>query len=440
MISAKIGGLRIIKDCGFTEMRVPHRPRRDHGTEQGFTLIEVAIALAIIGLLLVPFLQQYNIEQVQFRENTTKGNIGTVEQALRKYNARYGRYPRPADPFLGPQDANYGLEVAIPGGGFTACGAVRTGGICQAVGQRDTNVDADSDITNEFVYSGSIPFATLGIAPETALDSWRNKLLYTVTASQTSTATMRDDTGVIGLEDNLGAAQPGTSDNIHFIIVSTGSDERGAHRMDGPLVMACAGTRDGQNCNEDSLFDDGSIRTHITKPFAPKKSDTLFTGADSWNDYFTYITSVTTDIWSPISNSTSIMSNISGGIRVNLSNPVTNPVDSMIRLDVGGIVRADTIFTNSLGTTPTNTAAPCTGSDYCLPGEALGMSPGSPASGTTGPGIRCALDAPMTGVSFGDEQCNSVTVNTDAVVNFTCPTDQAAYGVDANGRILCRTP
>ena len=66
--------------------------------QSGITLAEVAISVAIIGILMGGALEIYQRARTQMQYQTTYDNMDTIIQALSVYVETAGRLPCPADP------------------------------------------------------------------------------------------------------------------------------------------------------------------------------------------------------------------------------------------------------------------------------------------------------------------------------------------------------
>jgi prepilin-type N-terminal cleavage/methylation domain-containing protein len=116
---------------------------------KGFTLVEMAIVLVIMGLILGGLLMPLSVQMDQHNVTSTRTTIANVQEALLGYAMANGRFPCPA--VLGAT----GVEaVAVPATG--AC----------------------------TVLNGYVPGTTLGITPVNAsgyvLDAWNNPIRYAV--------------------------------------------------------------------------------------------------------------------------------------------------------------------------------------------------------------------------------------------------------------------
>lgn len=156
------------------------RPRRQ-ALPRGFTLIELAVVLAIVGFLIAGgmYLLSAQVEQRSF-ENTRR----TLEQA-REYLLAYaivnGRLPCPSTL------TNKGVES------IATAAAVGSGGTCT------------------LNYDGYLPAATIGFSPTNsdglALDAWSNPIRYAV--SKTSEPHF---TGNVALKANWTTTMPADLD------------------------------------------------------------------------------------------------------------------------------------------------------------------------------------------------------------------------------------
>jgi prepilin-type N-terminal cleavage/methylation domain-containing protein len=123
--------------------------------QQGITLVEVALAVAIIGILMAGALMVHERAQSQRQLQTTYDNRDMIVQALSIYIESAGRLPCPADPAA--TDDAAGWERGAPAGNPMAAG------ICDAK-------------TRE----GIVPYMTLGLPRKTAMDGWGYFYTYAV--------------------------------------------------------------------------------------------------------------------------------------------------------------------------------------------------------------------------------------------------------------------
>lgn len=126
---------------------------------RGFSLVEIAIVLAILGFVLTLGLQATGAYLSQERRKVSLARVAGLDVALANYVAVQGRLPCPADGALPPGDANLGLERR------------EADGTCLFV--------AGIPIMNR----GVVPWVTLGLTETEALDGWNTRISYrTITA------------------------------------------------------------------------------------------------------------------------------------------------------------------------------------------------------------------------------------------------------------------
>ena len=141
-------------------------------SQQGFTLVEMAIVLVILGFVLGALLLPLRAQREQAAQLQTTNTLESAKQALLGYAQQQGRLPCPATAinFQGNTDAgSLGQENPL-GGTHNAAPALP---VPRCVAQ-----------------SGYLPAATLGIQPTDAqgfaLDAWNNRIRYAITADESS--------------------------------------------------------------------------------------------------------------------------------------------------------------------------------------------------------------------------------------------------------------
>jgi prepilin-type N-terminal cleavage/methylation domain-containing protein len=140
--------------------QLPH-PLKSSARQMGVTLVEVAIAVAVIGILMAGALDLNQRAQSQQHLETTYDNMDQIIQALSIYVESAGRLPCPADP--GVTGVVFGWE--------------------RGVTPADLQVDAGhfpAGHCDQATREGIIPFMTLGLPARTALDGWGRYFTYAV--------------------------------------------------------------------------------------------------------------------------------------------------------------------------------------------------------------------------------------------------------------------
>lgn len=285
------------------------------GQERGFTLIEICIAMMIIGVMIAPALMTYNIEMKQRQASDLNGSFFRIQDSVSKYVSRFGRYPRPASLLLGQDsnDPNFGLEGNITP---ALCPDMTVDGLCR------TGPSGDPDT----VLIGAIPFNELQLDFETTLDPWGNKVIYAISEIQTNSGTYASSgNGAIqtqALNSYTGAVIdliaetyiPDPSRNVEsftdvdMLIFSTGPSGKGGYSAEGALIDICIEPgwpeNEDENCNWDNTFllDENprvDSRPAGTDTHNPRDNGTrtLAEGPQFYDDYTEAITAITRGDW-----------------------------------------------------------------------------------------------------------------------------------------------
>jgi prepilin-type N-terminal cleavage/methylation domain-containing protein len=185
---------------------------------QGFTLVELAVVLAIFGLLLGILVIPLGTQVDQHRYAEAERQLTAVREALLGFAIANGRLPCPATATIASGAANAGVEN-------------KTGGVAEGV----------------------LPWATLGV-PE--LDPWGLRFTYRVDpaladdpALGMQASFLITDTGNITVTD--GAVNIGTQ--LPAVVVSHGKNGFGAFRPDGTQVLGATGN-ELENADNDATF------------------------------------------------------------------------------------------------------------------------------------------------------------------------------------------
>ncbi len=140
---------------------------------KGFTLVEMAIVLVILGFVLGALLLPLRAQREQVFLAQTNATLETAKQALLGFAQQQGRLPCPATA------ASNGAELPLGGGACT-----------QQV--------------------GFLPAATLGVEPTDAqgfaLDGWNNRIRYAVTQVNTAGGAATPDFTTANEMANIGIA------------------------------------------------------------------------------------------------------------------------------------------------------------------------------------------------------------------------------------------
>lgn len=190
-------------------------------SQKGFTLIESAIVIMILSFVLIPLFHFLNEQETQRQEYQSERKKERIIAALDQYFKINKRYPCPSGN-VGVYTATFGQEGA--------CGA----GV---------------------VSSGLLPVGALELPWEYAANNRGYRYLYTVTRALT---TGPSGNGAITIQDASGSS---FATNVHYVVVDSGNDGKGARSIFGANGPALCGTTalDSENCNGDSTFVDAPI-------------------------------------------------------------------------------------------------------------------------------------------------------------------------------------
>ncbi|MBZ0091532.1 MAG: prepilin-type N-terminal cleavage/methylation domain-containing protein [Sulfuricellaceae bacterium] len=152
----------------------------------GFTLVEMAIVLVIIGLLLGGMLMPLSAQIDQRKISDTQKTLDEIKEALIGFAIANGRLPCPALAATATGSVGAGLEATTGAGSTLAC----------------TNV------------AGVLPWATLGV---NELDPWNHRYSYRVTLEFARGATGQS------IFTGTGCPPPTNPQNAAFALCSQGN-------------------------------------------------------------------------------------------------------------------------------------------------------------------------------------------------------------------------
>lgn len=221
----------------------------------GFTLVEMAIVLVIVGLLLGGLLMPLSAQMDQRRNSETQKALEEINQALIGFAIANGRLPCPANGTIATGTANAGMEQ------FTGTGAAQA---CTAP-------------------EGVLPWATLGVSE---LDAWGRRYGYRVTllfargipqanfgctppSNPTRSPFALCSVGDINVMDS--ATGNVIAANVPALVISHGPNGLGAFISTGTLIAAAgAGTDEAENTDVDVNF-----VSHVPSSAATNRFDDL---------------------------------------------------------------------------------------------------------------------------------------------------------------------
>ncbi len=221
--------------------------------QSGFTLIEIAIGMIIIGLLLIPTIAMYK----DFRQNAdwtkTERHKDAIITELGGFNASFGRYPCPARTTAVRGANRYGFEVTDCHISPPAAGTCSPGtGLCAYA----------SPNGGKLVVVGTLPFKDLNLLEDEAYDGYNTKFTYAVTLDLTDSATYNVNGGAVGIAKSSDLTQSAITNpnTAHYAVISHGANKAGAYVASTAQIPCSQGsTAEQENCDSDAIFTVGEI-------------------------------------------------------------------------------------------------------------------------------------------------------------------------------------
>lgn len=192
---------------------------------RGFTLVEMVVVLAILGVLLSVGIGAMTAQVASSAYSSSKEKQQAIKSALTAYLASHKRLPCP-DTDSKPD----GIENPV-------------GGPCTS-------------------YFGTVPYITLGISRDMALDAWKAHFGYAVSEDWANDTTLTtDDRGtlMIATRDDSSAALSANTEAA-VIVISYGANGLGGRTIAGTSNLLPSGADELQNAQPD-----------FTKPFISRE-------------------------------------------------------------------------------------------------------------------------------------------------------------------------
>jgi hypothetical protein len=440
---------------------------------EGFSLVELAIALTIVALVVAAALQQYRyyIAQHPFiATNTNKIVIGT---AISNHLFNFGYLPCPSGRTVPPGDVRAGVQagsgIASISGGANSCEAwvlAHAGaallapycetnpaspqyGICLVSGYKNKSAVTEAGLSalNDPVLIGSLPYFDLGLSISQSLDGWGNRFIYAVSYYETQSSYVlvngQDNLGSIGvkyisraLETTPGLPTAIQNDTYNltvggypYVTFSAGANGKGAYSYSGVRTATCTGTGwDIQNCS----YDAGTLvpKIFFLEPQKGSADTDLYStapGVDYFDDWgFLTALSADRDKWTYTGPNAMENKNIGGVAIGNLGNasvssnfreaqlPAT-PTAENYKLDVAGTLQANQIM-----------------ADYFCDANGANCLPQSTVADS-----NCGSNY-ITGFANGKVICMDSANITKLKGSSSCPGSKLLTGVDSTGKAMCQ--
>ena len=232
-------------------------PRPSH--RRGFTLIELAVVMTIVGLLLTAFLRFYEIMDQKQRIETTRERLQELRTSLIYYVLTHNRLPCPASPL---KKAHQDKDACAPDATSPPDG----------VESHAVVVDGHSDTSESLdIWSGVIPVRDLQLDPQLEVDGWGNAFTYAVSRNLTMPDGMRGNPsprGHISVVDAEGENLLEAPDTGRYVIISHGPSGAGAWTRDGNRRPCPEHTLAAQNCGNNGAF--------VMAPFSTARNEKFF--------------------------------------------------------------------------------------------------------------------------------------------------------------------
>lgn len=228
--------------------------------QAGFTLVEIAVVMVIVGILLAAGMGAYKIYLTQTKIDKTKLAGQFVSYSLDDFKRRYGRYPCPARSDLPSTDPQYGRESDCKN--TTLQPGNCANGLCVEISKRTVNINGVT--VTPRVRRGMLPFRDMLLDEEKAYDAYGGRFSYAVTENLTDSDIFDNRKGGISIVDDH---EPEPQSLVHpehsgmFFVFSHGPDNVGAYGSEGQLLAECRGTmHDNENCNTSNIHKEAVYR------------------------------------------------------------------------------------------------------------------------------------------------------------------------------------
>jgi prepilin-type N-terminal cleavage/methylation domain-containing protein len=221
--------------------------------QSGFTLIELAVVLMIVGLLLGGLLVPLTTQMEQRNIADTQKSLSEIKEAIIGYALANGRLPCPATATIATGSTNAGIAMTSGSGSSLVCSNA----------------------------SGVVPWATLGV---NETDAWGNRFTYRVTpdfadgigsssyggCTPSPTPTLATfGLCSVGNLDVLSAKSGGTTiaGSVPAVIISHGKNGAGAYTQQGTQIAV------GSDNDEKENSDGSSNTKYVSHTLTPTFDD-----------------------------------------------------------------------------------------------------------------------------------------------------------------------
>ncbi|MBI1300954.1 MAG: hypothetical protein GC137_04755 [Alphaproteobacteria bacterium] len=393
-------------------------------SESGFSLVEMASVIVIIGALLVPtllLLENYKREE---KVENNKDKLSNIVRHITNFENVYGYYPLPASGFASSGDLEYGHAISSPASApYGTC----SNGVC--------HIASVAGNPAEGVIIGVIPFKTMSLPEEDAYDEYGSRIIYAVSRSLTDPATFDPNGGVIEILDENAESVVTPPASVNFLVLSHGANRIGATTKQGFSVATL--------CSQATSVVEALNCDHVDGIFGLKLK-----GAD-FDDDVAYYNSLSVQHWQKIQGEPNIHSKLDA-LSIGGSQGQTMPNTAALSVvrQVGGSTTG-TIYASGPVDTGVEVSSSvdglflandlCNGANCFRPDSLAGMPTLDLATGLyykdgpTDDGMSCYTPGNpiqyMVGIEGGEPKCESE-------VFVVCP-DTVITGFDSEGNVIC---
>ena len=216
---------------------------------RGFTLVELAMVLMIVGLLLGGLIVPLSAQMDQRRTTETQKTLEEIKEALTGYAVINGQLPCPADPAIATGSAGAGVARTPPCTGANSTGVVPWA----TLGTSETD-----GWGNRFTYRVSSDFAD-ALGSTFGKDKDGNNCIPVSTPLQSTFALC--SAGTL----NVLATSGGTNIAIQVpaVLISHGKNSAGAYTQSGAQIPASGNADEAENSDGDA---DSNYVSHTATP------------------------------------------------------------------------------------------------------------------------------------------------------------------------------
>jgi prepilin-type N-terminal cleavage/methylation domain-containing protein len=358
----------------------------------GYTLIELAVVIIILGLLIAPAFGLYGLYMKNQRNQQTESAMQSAQNAIGGFRSLYGRYPCPAPANAVPGSAEYGYEDCTA----TAPGVT-------------TATSANVALANRDVLIGSLPFRQLNMQEPDSIDGYGTRLSYAVTRSLTDSATFDTQNGGISVVDINDSSLVTPPDSAHFIIISAGPSDVGARTREGVQTEPCPGAGpEAENCNGDSVFRVSSLRA-------------------DFDDQVAYNMPVAPQMWQyAVADPSDIHLVSANSIALGVGVAAVTFDSSAVFADIREQVAGDAVIRASSGGAFMSTRVCNYAGDFCFPPDTIS------GQNVEGEGLSCPPGQFMIAIENNMPICRPE-------IWFSCPAGEFVAGINSSGNLICDT-